>query len=158
MGARGRAPTTGVRMVVAAMLLASAVNAAPVRAGGLVGSAAVLGDAGGSVSWGGLFRDAAAPSEPRLYGVPGSCVHLGCDESTLDVALPAGVWAGSPGGVQIAIDWPDEENDLELYVYGPDGSLAGRSDGIVSTGESVRPRDAANGRYRVVVVPQVVHG
>jgi hypothetical protein len=141
------------------VVLASALNAAPLRAGAAEAHAAVLGDAAGAVSWAGSFRDAAAVSDPGLYGQPGSCEQLGCRESIVEVALPAAVWVSSPGGVQIASDWPDEENDLDLYVYGPDGALAGRSDGaIASTGESVRLHDAANGRYRVVVVPRAVNG
>lgn len=52
-----------------------------------------------------------------------------------------------------------EENDLDLYVYGPTGSLIARSDGVfASTGESVRVPRAANGRYRVIVVPPLVRG
>ena len=116
-----------------------------------------LGAADATASWGGAFRAAAAPSEPRAYGASGSCGHLGCDEVLLDVALPAGTWNGRPGGVQIAIVWPDEANDLDLYVYGPDGSLAARSDGtMASTGESVRLPEARNGVYRIVVVPRLV--
>ncbi|HYH50123.1 MAG TPA: lysyl oxidase family protein, partial [Acidimicrobiia bacterium] len=60
---------------------------------------------------------------------------------------------------QFAIDWaPHEKHDLDLYVYAADGSLAGRSVGIASTSEAVRVQNAANGRYRVVVVPQLVDG
>ena len=67
-------------------------------------------------------------SDASLYVQPGICEQLGCRESTVEVALPAGVWAGHPGGVQISIGWvPNDNNDrdLDLYVYGPDGSLAG---------------------------------
>jgi hypothetical protein len=140
---------------VAVVVAASVLHVSPVRAGG----ANVLAHAAGSVSWDGSFRDAAAPSQSQVYGSPGSCSHLGCEEFPLDVALPADVWAGRPGGVQVAVSWPEEENDLDLYVYGPDGSLVGRSEGAVaSTGESVRLHQAPNGRYRVVVVPRVVAG
>jgi hypothetical protein len=147
------------RAALAVVLVASALSAAPLRSDAVEAQAAVLGDAAGTVSWAGSFRDAVAVSDPGLYRQPGSCEQLGCRESIVEVALPAGVWDRSPGGVQIAIDWPDEENDLDLYVYGPDGALAARSDGaIASTGESVRLRDVANGRYRVVVVPRAVNG
>ena len=157
MGSRRRVRRPRLSAALAAVLAASALNGVPLRAGAAEG--AVLADPTGSVSWDGSFRDAVAPSEPGVFRSPGSCDHLGCDEFALAVSLPGDVWDGQPGGVQIAIDWPDEENDLDLYVYGPDGSLAGRSDGAVaSTGESVRLHDAANGRYRVVVVPRVVAG
>lgn len=110
--------------------------------------------------WEGAFRDAAGVSDPRLYTRPGACHLLRCDELAVDVDLPTAVWSDAAGGVQIAIDWfPDEDNDLDLYVYGEDGSLAGRSDGVMaSTGEAVRLGNAGNGRYRVVVVPRLVRG
>jgi hypothetical protein len=95
-----------------------------------------------------------------LYSSPDACGRLPCQELTLDVELPNGMWDGASGGVQIAIDWaPLEDNDLDLYVYGPDGALAARSDGIMaSTAESVRLPDTRNGRYRIVVAPRFVPG
>ena len=144
--------------LAAVLLIGSALQAAPGRAQ-TAAAVVVLDDAAGVAAWAGSFRDVAVASDPNVYGQPGVCEQLGCRESIVEVALPADVWAGRPGGVQIAIGWaPHEEQDLDLYVYGPDGSLAGRSAGIASTGESVRIRDAANGRYRVVVVPQLVEG
>lgn len=143
--------------LVALILVGSALQAAPGRAG--TAAAAVLSDATGSLSWAGSFRDAATASDPGPYAQPGMCEHLGCRESTVEVALPADVWAAGSGGVQISIDWaPHEKHDLDLYVYGPDGSLAGRSTGLPSTSEAVRVQEAANGLYRVVVVPQAVIG
>ncbi|MDQ1518143.1 MAG: hypothetical protein QOE80_3973 [Actinomycetota bacterium] len=159
MGGRRRRERAGLRLALVLALVGSGVQAGAARAGGRTDGAGVLAATAATVAWDGEFHDVAAPSEPRLYGVAGSCERLVCDEFGVEVALPAGVWDGDPGGVQIAIEWPDEENDLDLYVYGPDGSLAGRSDGaIASTGESVRLHDTANGRYRVVVVPRVVNG
>jgi hypothetical protein len=160
MSARLRKSVGGWPGVVGALvLLASGLSGTPARAATAEAAAVVLDDAAGAASWAGTFRDAASVSNPGLYGRPGMCEHLGCRESTVDVALPVGVWDGRPGGVQIAIDWaPFEKHDLDLYVYGPDGSLAGKSAGIASTGEAVRVRHAANGRYRVVVVAQQVLG
>ncbi|HEX6380221.1 MAG TPA: hypothetical protein VF180_03145, partial [Acidimicrobiia bacterium] len=133
--------------LVALILVASALQAAPGRAE--TAAAAVLSDATGSLSWAGSFRDAATASDPGPYAQPGMCEHLGCRESTVEVALPADVWAARSGGVQISIDWaPHEKHDLDLYVYGPDGSLAGRSTGLPSTSEAVRVQEAANGLYR----------
>ena len=144
--------------VVSIILVSSALQAAPGRAQTAAARPVILNDAAGVGSWDGLFRDVAVASDPNLYGQPGVCERLGCQESTVEVALPAGVWAGHPGGVQISIGWADEKHDLDLYVYGPDGSLAGRSDGTASTSEAVRVHNAVDGRYRVVVVPQLVHG
>ncbi|MCA1843608.1 MAG: hypothetical protein LC792_10570 [Actinobacteria bacterium] len=151
--------TARLSMVLATALLGSGLQGAPGWAQGPPRRNVLLHDAAGGASWAGSFRDALGASQPQAYAASGSCDHLGCDELVVDVALPAGIWDGHPGGVQIAVNWPDEENDLDLYVYGPDGLLAGKSDGVIaSTGESVRLQDAANGRYRVVVVPRVVVG
>jgi hypothetical protein len=144
---------------VALVLIGSTLPATAGRADPAAADAIVLDDAAGVGSWAGSFRDVATASEASLYAQPGVCAQLGCRESTVEVALPAGVWAGQPGGVQIAIGWaPHEKQDLDLYVYGPDGALAGRSNGVASTSEAVRLRNAPNGGYRVVVVPQLVDG
>jgi hypothetical protein len=145
--------------LVSVILVSSALQTAPGRAETAAAGAVLLNDAAGVGSWAGSFQDVAAASDENLYGQPGVCEQLGCRESIVEVALPAGVWAGRPGGVQLSIGWaPHEKQNLDLYVYGPDGSLAGRSAGLASTSEAVRVRDAANGRYRVVVVPQMVDG
>lgn len=149
--------------VAAVLGLALAALYLPVPSGADVPSTAPgrLSAADGHVTWGGSFTDQAGASSPEAYRQPGACQGLPCHETTLEVALPPDVWEdGGAGGVQVAVDWfPDEENDLDLYVYGPDGTLAARSDGVVaSTGESVRIAGAANGRYRLVVVPRLVAG
>jgi Lysyl oxidase len=101
------------------------------------------------VTWKGEhFSGAVSPP------VPDACGVSDCDEFRLEVALPADVWS-RPGGVQIGIRWADEQQDLDLFVYGPDGKLAAKSDGFfASTAESVLIRSARNGTYRVVVVPR----
>jgi hypothetical protein len=141
-------------VLAAAGLAAVPAGARPAGAGGL------LGNPDAALTWSASFEDAAALSTPELYAAPDSCARLSCQEFLLDVGLPAGVWDKGAGGVQVAIDWfPAEDNDLDLYVYGPQGSLVGRSDGVfASTGESVRLDHAANGRYRAVVVPRFVSG
>ena len=143
--------------LVALLLVGSALQATAERADSATG-AILLDDPAGVGSWAGSFRDVAVASDANLYAQPGVCEQLGCRESTVEVALPADVWAGHAGGVQISIGWADEKHDLDLYVYGPDGSLAGRSNGLASTSEAVRVHNAANGRYRVVVVPQLAQG
>jgi len=156
--ARRRSVTARTSLVVAGALFASMLPGVTGWAQSAPARDVVLRDVGHGVSWTGSFQDAARPSEWRAYSAAGSCDHLGCGELAVGGALPADVWA-RPGGVQIAVNWPDEENDLDLYVYGPDGLLAGKSDGVIaSSGESVRVQNAANGRYRVVVVPRVVVG
>jgi hypothetical protein len=123
--------------------LIAMVLAAPAR--GAAPPSAELSSEEGGVEWTGSFGSAVTP-------LPETCVVLSCDQFLLDVSLPSDVWS-SPGGVQVGIRWPDENQDLDLYVYGPDGTLAGSSTGFPSTSESVLLESAANGRYRVVVVP-----
>lgn len=157
--ARRRSTGRWLSTAVALILVGSALQAPPGRADTAQTAVVVLDDAAGGGTWGGWFRDVATASNETLYAQPGACEQLGCRESVVDVNLPTDVWDRQPGGVQFAIDWaPHEKHDLDLYVYGPDGALAGRSVGIASTSEAVRVQDAANGRYRVVVVPQLVDG
>jgi hypothetical protein len=155
-------PTLNPRSVLFSCLVLAAAGLAGVPAGagaaGLAGG--LLADPDDTLAWSGSFEDAAAVSSPELYAAPGSCPGLPCREFVVDVALPAGVWDRGAGGVQLAIDWfAAEDNDLDLYVYDPAGSLVARSDGpFASTGESVRLEHAPNGRYRAVVVPRFVSG
>jgi hypothetical protein len=100
------------------------------------------------VRWHGQFADRVHPPTPA------ACTEMTCDEFELTVALPSTVWV-APGGVQIGIRWPDEAQDLDLYVYDEAGTLVAQSDGFfASTAESVLLRLAENGTYRVVVVPR----
>jgi hypothetical protein len=89
--------------------------------------------------------------------LPESCTAQDCDERTLTLALPRGTFR-TRGGVQVSIRWADEEQDLDLYVYNPDGTLAAKSEGIVSTAESVLVRAPANGDYRVLVAATSADG
>src|SRR5690349_17076524 len=92
---RGRRQPT-MRAVLAGLLLAWGLEAAPGRAQGPALHDVALHDPAGTASWDGSFHDALAPSEPRAYGTTGSCDHLGCDEVAVDVALPGGTWDGRP--------------------------------------------------------------
>ncbi|HVF52757.1 MAG TPA: lysyl oxidase family protein, partial [Actinomycetota bacterium] len=100
------------------------------------------------ITWSGEFGEAVMPPSPELCALPS------CDEFNLTIDLPADVWKRA-GGVQIGIRWEDEAQDLGLYVYGPDGRLVGSSDGtFASMAESILVPQAANGDYRVVVMPR----
>jgi lysyl oxidase len=89
--------------------------------------------------------------------MPALCAAQACDERKLTLSLPHGTFK-RPGGVQISIRWRDLEQDLDLYVYRPDGSLAGKSEGFNSTAESVLLRKPANGTYRMLVSPTSADG
>ena len=89
-----------------------------------------------------------------VASAPESCAMTSCDEMFLDLDLRARDW-NSDGGLQVGLRWSDEEQDLDLYIYGPGGGLAAKSDGFyASTGESVLIAAPTNGRYRIVVVPR----
>jgi hypothetical protein len=111
----------------------------------------LLADPDAQVRWAGKpFVNSNSPPLPE------ACGAADCDEFALELGLPANVWR-RPGGLQIGIRWhdPEEAQDLDLYVYGPDGSLTAKSDGFfASVGEQVVIPRAANGAYRVVVVPR----
>lgn len=99
--------------------------------------------------WSGHFGSAGV-----VASQPASCAATPCDERFLELDLRERNW-NPDGGLQIGLRWTDEEQDLDLFVYAPDGSLAARSDGFyASTAESVLIVAPRNGTYRIVVVPR----
>lgn len=105
-----------------------------------------------TVRWSGEFAAAAGIGAP----LPASCAATDCDEIFVDLDLRERAW-NPDGGLQVGVRWTDEEQDLDLFVYGPDGELAARSDGIyASTSESVLIAAPHDGRYRIVVAPREV--
>jgi hypothetical protein len=99
------------------------------------------------VLWSGAVTAGAGPTAE----VP-ECAS-GCQRFDVEVDLPAGVWVNKPGGVQFAIRWVSRTlgDNLKLYVY-RDGALAAKSDGIISTAQSVTVPEAANGTFQVYAV------
>jgi hypothetical protein len=89
---------------------------------------------------------------------PDVCTALGvtCVQFDLEIEIPLHAWR-SPGGVQIAIRWPNFDNALNLYVYRQDVQTGadvqvGSSTGILGgSAGSLLLRCAANGTYRVYV-------
>lgn len=81
------------------------------------------------------------------FARPESCTETACDEVELDVQVPPNQ---TNAQLQVAIQWKGEGNDLDLYVYGPDGDLVAQSAAPMSTAESVLA-PLSNGTYRVVV-------
>lgn len=127
------------RWILAAALVAGLLAAAPAATGG----EATLDDADGQVRWSG-------GPVGGLTAVPEACVPGSCDEFVVHVGLGPDAWI-APGGLQVGIRWGDEADDLDLYVYGPDGASSASSTGIDSTAESVLLPSAPDGAYRVVV-------
>lgn len=133
----------GRRVLVGALLICGAAWVTPASAS--TPASGRVDDPHQAVRWSGVVKG---------VGVAEACAIVpGCDEFRVDVALPAATFANRRGGVQVGVRWLDERQDVDLYVYGPDGKLAAKSAHIVSTAESVLIRTPANGAYRAVVVP-----
>lgn len=100
-----------------------------------------------AVKWSGTLSASGTPS-----GEVPECVTTPCDRFDLNVELPGGVWTNKPGGLQVALRWPIVSfgDNLKLYVY-KGGALVAKSDGIISSAQSVLIPQAANGLYNVYV-------
>ena len=100
-----------------------------------------------AITWAGtLARDSSPTGE-----VP-ECSATSCDRFNLNIDLPGGVWNNDPGGVEVALRWNilDFGDNLRLYVY-KDGALVAKSDGIISSAQSVLIPQAVNGQYTIYV-------
>ncbi len=89
----------------------------------------------------------------RVAGVanPAECVEgVSCVTTTLQLALPHGTWTRPDDGLQVSVRWPSIDDEFDLYVYGPDGSLAASGDQLDSDAQSVVVPHAANGTYKIV--------
>lgn len=121
----------------------------PVAASAAEPAAGTLTSEGQVVRWeGARFVDANLPA-------PEACALGGCDAFDVTVNVPADFWNTLPGGLEISIQWEDESQDIDLYVYGPDDGarLAAVSKGFGSRAESVRIAAAGSGKYHAVIVP-----
>lgn len=100
-----------------------------------------------AVQWSGTIARNSVPS-----GEVPECTATSCDRFNLNLDLPGGVWTNQPGGVEVALRWNvvDFGDNLRLYVY-KDGALVAKSDGIISSAQSVLIPEAANGEYTVFV-------
>jgi len=112
-------------------------------------SSGTLTSTGQVVRWNGVeFQNQNTP-RPELCSP-----LLQCDEFELSVGASGTVdWSNTPGGLEVSIAWEDETQELDLYVYNPDGSLAASSTGFGSKAQSVLLPAPADGTYRAVVVP-----
>ena len=132
-------------------ILALVLLGLPAHSGAATPAGGKLAAADGRFVWTGMMNG-VAPQDPA------ACDIATCDELALEVALPAGALAKGTG-LQIGLRWAEEALDLDLYVYGPDGALAGKSNGFqASTSESVQIPDPVNGTYTVKVSPAFTNG
>lgn len=105
------------------------------------------------VLWSGTLERSNAP----LGEIP-ECAGTPCHRFNLTIDLPPGVWNDKPGGVQVAVRWegfvaPNDaalSDNLLLYVY-RNGVPVAKSEGIISTAQSLLLPNAENGIYRIYV-------
>jgi hypothetical protein len=98
------------------------------------------------------FLSALATNSPPTGNQPGVCASLGvrCAQFGLRIDLRARAWS-RPGGVQVAIRWPTDDNALDLYVYKRGAQVAKAEGFLAAMSESLLLRNAANGMYTVYV-------
>jgi hypothetical protein len=104
-----------------------------------------------TASWTSSISNSVVPA-------PSLCTSMTCQSFDVTVALPPGTWRPL-GGMLVSLKWPDDQldigYDLDLYVYGPDGKLAARSNMVAySSAEGAWVQNPQNGTYRVVIVPR----
>jgi hypothetical protein len=102
-----------------------------------------------------------SPAEPVLWSgtvdasdssdeIP-ECVGAHCERFDIAVNLPSGVWVNKPGGLRFRFVGPGVFDNLMLYVY-RDGVRVAKSDGVISTAQSVLIPAPDNGLFSVYVV------
>lgn len=160
------------RIVAAAILLVTAllgVALLPDTAGAEVHAGLTLESTSDTGSWSGTFHLGAVGVWPAR-SLPDGCTPELCDTVPVHVQLPDNPWQQRPGGMLVAIrtTMPNDSEvfgaqDLDLYVYGPEGTVVA-SGGIPGTlgststfsDETAWIPNPVNGTYRVVVVPKLV--
>lgn len=118
-------------------------------------SHATLKRSGETARWSGVLSNASAPD-------PAACTPQSCRSYQLELALGR-PRPRRPRGLLVLLRWPPEQldigYDLDLYLYGPDGELAARSDAIAySAAEGLWLQNPRNGRYQIVVMARDVVG
>ena len=85
------------------------------------------------------------------------CATVNCDHFRMHVDLPAKVWSGKPGGVQVTITWKGLFNDIAGLAVYQNGHRVALSNAAVATFQSVRlnmptsPHSTPNGNYDIYV-------
>jgi hypothetical protein len=102
---------------------------------------------------------AAGPAVPE----PEACsASRACQTIAVDVDVPSTSWAGAPGGLLVAIQWPvfDAGYDLDLYVYraGERAPVASSTSTAFSRHEAAWVPKPVPGRYLAVVAAKSVLG
>lgn len=145
-----------IRLCALSVALTAAL-AAPVPASAEIKGTLAMRSTSAVARWSGEF---VAGITGATASTPAACTPNTCDFVDLAVSLPPSAWR-APGGMLVAIQWPsvDVGYDLDLFVYAPDGTQAGRSTVVAfSRNESVWIPNPVNGTYGVYVIPKHVIG
>jgi hypothetical protein len=146
------------RLFLVAVMVGAFIPAVP--AAHAVTVAGVLGDDADVVRWSGQF--AVGVTGPVVPEPEACATSQACDAIAVDVGLPEAAWAGAPGGLMIAIQWPvmDAGYDLDLYIYraGERDPVASSTATVFSRHEAAWVPDPRPGRYLAFVVAKSVVG
>ncbi|HEV8366418.1 MAG TPA: lysyl oxidase family protein, partial [Pyrinomonadaceae bacterium] len=143
---KGKAAAPTIRYTIVAARFFAALSL--IQIGSSSASAGgTLGNKSHAVQWSGTIARSATPT-----GEVPECAGTPCHRFDLQIDLPGGVWNNAPGGVEIAVRWNivDFGDNLRLYVY-KEGALVAKSDGIISSAQSVLIPQAANGQYNIYI-------
>lgn len=146
-----------LRFLLLIAAIAALLPAVPARALTVAG---LLDDDAAVARWSGQFMaGATGPVAPD----PAACATSRiCDAIAVDVGIPATVWDSAPGGLLVAVQWPDFDAgyDLDLHVYRGDASspVASSDTTGFSRHEAAWVPNPAPGRYLIVVAAKTVVG
>lgn len=110
----------------------------------------------GEARWSGSLSNGSV-SDPSM------CAPSECPSRRVALDIPTRQWPHRGGGLLVALHWDtahfDVGYDLDVYVYGPDGSLAAESTTFAfSSDEAAWIQNPPNGTYRVLVAPRTLVG
>ncbi len=138
-----------IALLMVLLCLAAGRLQAAVPASGTVGPSAT------DTAWTGQFYAVAATTVPEECPAAADPANLLCDHFFLTVDVAPEYWDTHTGGVEITINWGDNGNDFDMYVYDSSGVQVGSSGAGGTTSERVFI-DEASGTYEVRVVPFLI--
>ncbi|TLZ61722.1 MAG: hypothetical protein E6K13_06610 [Methanobacteriota archaeon] len=145
-----------VAPLVAVILVSLAIGAMSTSASGANPSGGSVSDTSPSATWAGQFYVVGGTTLPEECPPISDPANVRCDHFSLTIDVGPTFWDSHTGQVTIRIEWQSSDNDFDLYVYRPDGALAGSSGAGGTTSEEVALLSPAGGTYEVRVVPFLV--
>jgi hypothetical protein len=146
-----------VSRAVVLIIVSLAIGFLAVPARGADPDSGTVSPTGPSTAWAGQHYALAATTLPEQCPPAADPLNVLCDHFFLTIDVPLDFWDTHTGQVTIRIEWPSSDDDFDLYVYDPDGGLAGSSAAGGTTLEEVAilaPRPG--GTYEVRVVPFLI--